>query len=853
MRLRTILVGASLAIGVGVAAVATIPTLRSLITGKWITPEGFQTEVGSFPANMAISPDGKFVVVTNTGFRQQLSVLNADTGELVSKVTSNGGTEDNKEALYFGIAFHKGEKDSILYASRGAQDRISVFSLNGDGKLSLIKHIENPAPKESPLPNHIAGLALNSDGSLLFAVNNQTHLGNNMRGSVSIIETANGKVKQNIPVGGFPMDVAAITTGPNADKLIFVTSERDGMVSVVQPAEGKVIKEITTGSLPVHLRLNATQDRLYVSNSGSDTVSEIDTQSLEVKRTFLLRPAAYRGMPGSTPMGMDLSPDGKRLFVAMADLNAVAVLDLVSGDLEGYLPAGWYPTSVLVTTKGDRLLVSNAKGVKSRNPNGTTVRNNGRYGPSILEGTVANFDLSQEMGRLKDHTEQVLENNRADDDFIDRTTRDFKNPGIKYVVYIVKENRTYDQVLGDLPRGNRAPELTLFPREVTPNQHAIAERFVLLDNFFVCAEVSADGWNWSTSGMANEYTQRNTFTNYSDRGRNYDFEGTNNGVPVELNDRRDVGMAEGGYLWDTVLAAGKSLRNFGMFIAFDPDGVRPESRIMQGDGVPTKKALSHVTSPTFRRYDMSFADSEAWTIYGLPKAPKQLESYGSLGDKSRMSAWKREFAEMVKQKKMPNLMLVRLGRDHTSGTTAGQYSPRACVADNDYAVGQLVEAISKSPFWKETAIFVVEDDAQAGYDHVDSHRSTAYVISPYIQKGTLDSTFYNTDSVLRTMCLLLGAKPMNQYVATATPFGFLSKGVKNGEPYTAILPSKEIIGEINKASAYRANDSARLINPLQEESMPDIELNDILWGAIKGANTPRPNTPNARWRIEDDD
>lgn len=843
------LLGAAVAITVG--EVSNPGYFRSLVTGKWITPEGFQTEVGSFPANMVLSPDGKFAVVTNTGFRQQLSVLNADTGALVSTVDSNKG----KEALYYGLAFTKQGDETLLYVSRGVQDQVSVYRLDAKGILTLVKEIANPAPEGSPLPHHIAGVDVSSDGTRLYAVNNQTHNKNDFQGSLSVIDAQTGAVVRKIAVGGFPLAVAALTKGAHADRRVFVTSERDGLVTVVDPETGSVTGKIETGELPAYLRLNAAQDRLYVANSGSDTVSEIDTSTLRVRRTFLLRPGAYRGLPGSTPLGMDLSPDGKRMYVAMADLNAVAVVDLRDGDLEGYLPAGWYPTSVVVSENGDRLLVANAKGVKTRNPNGSPVRKGARsqYGPVIIEGTVASLDLSQEMGRLDEHTKQVLENNRAGDDYIERTAKAFKNPGIEHVIYIVKENRTYDQVLGDVSRGNGKADLCLFPREVTPNQHALAERFVLLDNFYVCAEVSADGWNWSTSGMANEYVQRNTFTNYGDRGRNYDFEGTNNGTPVELDGKRDVGTAAGGYVWDAALDAKKTIRNFGMFTAFDPDNERPETRMMKGDGIPTKKALTGKTSDAFRRYDMAYADSEAWVKYGLSAAPKQLATYGPFNDPSRVTAWKREFSEMVKKRSMPNLMLVRLGRDHTSGTTAGQYSPRACVADNDYAVGQIVEEVSKSPFWKKTVICVLEDDAQAGFDHVDSHRSIAFVISPYVEKGTHDATFYNTDSMLRTMCLLLGAKPMNQYVATATPFGFFGRKAANDAPYSAILPAKQIIAEVNRPTAYRAKDSARLINPLVEESMPDIELNDILWGSIKGAKHPRPATPNARWRVEEEE
>jgi YVTN family beta-propeller protein len=837
---RSLVIAGAVSASLAIAAAGYQIAFRPLPTGRWITPEGLQQGVGSFPTNMALSPDGKYAIVTDTSYREYLSVLDSDTGELVSQIDFNGG----KKGLYYGLAVVKQASKTLVFASRGAEDLVSEFELNDAGKLTLVQDLHDPAPEGSPLPHHVAGLATNSDGTVLYAVNNQTHEKNDFRGSVSVIDVGADKVTAKIPVDGFPLGIVRV------DQRLFVTSERDGVVTVVDTASNSVVKQIKTGTTPAYVA--ATNKMVYVTNSGSDTVSEIDPIALKVTRTMLVRPAAYRGLPGSTPLGMAFSPDERKMYVAMADLNAVAIVDLASGQLDGYLPAGWYPTSVLVSQNGDRLLVANAKGTKSRNPNGTPVRNGpkNRYGPAILEGIVASIDLSQEIGRLDEHTEQVLENNRANG-YTDASKKAFRDPGIEHVVYIIKENRTYDQILGDVERSNHDASLVMFGADVTPNQHALADRFVLLDNFYVCAEVSADGWNWSTAGMANEYTQRNTFTNYSGRGRNYDFEGTNNGLPASVRGKRDVAEPEGGYIWDSVTKKGLSLRNYGMFVSFDPGNVRPESREMKGDGIATKPALEGVTSETFRRYDTAYADSEAWLEYGLPAAPRQLAKYGPMNDPSRMTAWKRDFAEIVKTRKMPSLMLVRLGRDHTAGTTAGQYSPRAMVADNDYAVGQLVDAISHSPFWKSTVIFIVEDDAQAGFDHVDSHRSPCYVISPYIRRGTFDSTFYNTDTVLRTTCLLLGTEPMNQLVATATPFGFLGSDAANASPYKAILPKREIISEINSPKAYRAKDSERLLDNLQEETGADLELNDILWHATKGA-LPRPATPNSRWEIDDD-
>lgn len=410
-------------------------------------------------------------------------------------------------------------------------------------------------------------------------------------------------------------------------------------------------------------------------------------------------------------------------------------------------------------------------------------------------------------------------------------------------------------MLSDLPVGNADKSLLMFGRDITPNQHALAERFVLLDNFYCSAEVSGDGWNWSTQGMANEYNSRNVVYGYTGKNRTYDYEGTNNGAKVDLIGIRDVSTAPGGYIWDKCAQHKVSYRNYGFF-ADDDTRTTPEEGVTSV--TPTveanKKALVGKTAPDFRQYDTNYADSEAWIKHGLAPAPRQMKSFGKHNDPARMTAWLREFNEFVKNKNLPRFQMVRLGRDHTAGTTAGQYSPRAMVADNDYAVGQLVEAVSKSPYWKKTAIFIVEDDAQNGYDHVDAHRSIAFVVSPYIRKGTVDSRFYNTDSTLRTMELLLGLSPMNLYDAIAPPLAIFADKPENDAPYEAILPEKEIISEVNRATAYRSKDSERLLNPLVEESLPDEELNDILWHSIKGRNIPAPERRySLRFHPDEDD
>ncbi len=833
-----------------------------LVTGKRITPQGRQTNVGSYPANMTLTPDGKYVVVTNAGFRQFVHVLSASDGSVVSRMEVSAQRTDGsnkKEGLYYGIAI--GAEDGAggrrfwpLYLSRGAEDRVWALRIDSEGNLRnpegdkatftfLDARGEGWKPENA---KHLAGIALSGDGRTLFAANNETGPQTNLQGSLSIIDVPGRKLKTDVTVGGYPFAVAAITRGPNADKKVYAASERDGLVQVVDPREPGLVGNVRVGEQPQGVLLNKDHSRLYVANSGSDTVSVLDTAIDRVVKTFLIRPDDVRGLPGSTPNNLALSPDERRLYVTLGDMNSVAVIDLKTGRLIGYIPVGWNPTAVVVSTDNKRLFVANAKGVNARYPNAKEVLDRGRYIQNIIEGTVSTIPVptDSELKRLTrvtlvnnlrplvdDNPKSKIQNPKSDS--VIRHPSIFKNPGIRHVIYIIKENRTYDQVLGDLPKGNGDPSICLFPREVTPNQHALAERFALLDNFYCCAEVSADGWQWSVSGMISAYTARNAPYNYSGRGKIYDQEGQNHGVPVDLHGVKDVARPPSGYIWDQCAKKGISYRNYGFYVSFtDPGEISMEGRPKAVDNTPNKKALVGHTDLNFRLYDMRYADSDAWVMHNAP-APNQLKEYGAHKAPSRFAAWKREFDQFVKNGKLPRFTMIRLPRDHTSGTSAGAHSPRAMVADNDYAVGQVVEAVSKSPYWKSSAIFILEDDAQNGFDHVDAHRSIAFVISPFVKRSVLDSRFYNTDSMLRTMGLLLGLPPLCQYDAVASPIDVFGPKPENSEPYSAILPKREIIAEVNRRTAYRAADSARLLNPYREESAPDEELNDILWGALK--------------------
>ena len=504
------------------------------------------------------------------------------------------------------------------------------------------------------------------------------------------------------------------------------------------------------------------------------------------------------------------------------------------------------------------------------------------------------------------------------------------------MIYIVKENRTYDQVLGDLPQGNGSPALALFGQSVTPNLHALAQRFVLLDNFYDCAEASGDGWPWSTQGIANEYVIKNLPYNYSGRGRNYDYEGSNNNYPtggfpatdpygnslVGPNSPfvgkggpaiTDVAEAPGGHIWDDVLNHGLSFRNYGAFTSFGvgsstgttndnallPYGYPGGKNLRPVGIIPTLANGTHTLTAAgnsdfdMRGYDQNYADSEAPYYYANNNtfpAPSVTQGDGTLAfpppanptakslfaiptsghyqSPSRVSELKREINEMMAVdptgSAVPNFIMLKYSNDHTQGfrTSTGNsfpkgtftniHSPKSAVADNDYAVGQTVDFLSNQypQLWQHTAIFVIEDDAQDGPDHVDSHRSTCFVLSPFIKQGSVDHTFYNTDSVLHTMELLLGLPPMSQYDAVATPILDFDTTAGNATPYAAILPPLNVISDLNPSLLalrpgtvqYHMAQLSNTMDFVHPDSAPAHLLNDIVWKSVKGvhARVPAP-------------
>jgi YVTN family beta-propeller protein len=874
-----------------------------LVTGRSIDPESAVAaqEVGSLPVNMVVAPGGRFAVTTGQGSRQLLWSVRTEDGKGVGRVNFPRNATRPTNGLYYGLAF---APDGTLYAAQGNADSIAVLRLAEDGSLELQRdRIIRTRRADFP-----SGLALDNAGRLYVANNDPISTGamtGKPRASVAVYDAAAGKelwrfvFESDLPGSNFPLALAVLADGSK----LYVASQRDGAVYVLDtssPQEPKLRTKLETGSHPVATCLNKDGSRLYVANAHSDTVSVVDTAADRVTATVLLRPAVVKHLAGATPTGLALSPDEKTLYATLGDMNAVAVIDVDDSppELRGYLPVGWYPSAVVVAPDGKHLLVANAKGAVTRHPNPPDAAPDKKRHVSplaLLEGTVAVVPLPDKEG-LSAASQRVLELNRLSPRHVRHIT---ENPlksiglqagGIKHVIYIVKENRTYDQVLGDLPQGNGDPNRCLFGRAVTPNQHSLAERFVLMDNFYDCGEVSGDGWTWSTQAQANEYVIRNVPYSYSDRGRTFDYEGQINhypsgGFPATGADGKplsdhpdfrggakavpDVAAAPGGHLWDLARKANLPFRNYGFFMSNlvkSAEGVTviPDNYPNDAGLQPGGHDLEGFTDVDFRRFDLDYADSDArWNLYRQTNNESYLmarRTFGKDEAHSRFEEWNREFQMMLKKDAtggaVPNLMLVRFGDDHTVGLNPAKHTPRSMVADNDYAVGQLVEAVSKSPIWKSCAIFIIEDDAQNGPDHVDAHRSTCYVISPWIKKGSIDHSFHNTVSVLKTMELLLGLPPMCQYDAAAAPIMDWDTTPSNAEPYAAVMPNRSILiernGDLNPAAPVSPEARAELEEMARESAAMNFEvadkapadrLNEIIWASVKGPGSAQPPTP----------
>jgi YVTN family beta-propeller protein len=807
----------------------------TLLPNGWtLTPEGAQIPVSDLPLNMAMSKDGRFLLVATNGYGPQtINVVDLTAGRSTQVI--------EVKKSWLGLTFAPDGKR--FYVSGGDDNEVLIFDF-GSGRATDAGKLILGTPKYHALDDKArdnirregrgefafpAGIAVSPDGKTLYTAENLSK-------KVAVIDLGAKEVITKIEVGEYPYDCVVSGDGKRA----YVSNWGSRSVAVIDTAEKKVLTSIIVGDHPNDLELTRDDKTLYVANANSNTVSVIDTAQLKVIEA--ISTALHPKSPiGSTPNALALSPDEKTLYIANADNNNIAIIDIAKrgkSEVEGFIPTGWYPTSVRTSKDGKRLFVANGKGVASaanpRGPQPTKPRDHDtQYIGALLKGTVSLIDLPGKT-KLAQLTRRVYANSPYTDELLKSAraprvktaipVRIGEPSPIKHVIYVIKENRTYDQVLGDMPEGNGDPELCLFGEEVTPNQHALARQFVLLDNFYVDAEVSADGHNWSMGAYATDYIEKTWPTNYSRRGRTYDYEGS-----------KKISRPTRGYIWDYCAAARISYRSYGEFV-----GVKD---VKAGGGGDADQGLDRKPGDEYYTMEEALAGH-----FGPTFPPFNL----AITDNTRVDRWLEEFRAYEQNGKLPQFQIVRLGNDHTQGTRPGVPTPRAYVADNDLALGRLVEAVANSEYWATTAIFVLEDDAQNGSDHVDAHRSPALVISPYTKRKSVDSTMYTTSSMLRTMELILGLPPMSQYDAAATPMYNSFTDKADLSPFKH-LPARVDLNEKNQANAPGAQRSM-LMDFDKEDAAPDVEFNEIIWKAVRGAHSPMPAPVRSAFvRVIDDD
>ena len=797
--------------------VGPLPGGGFLLNSGWqLHAAGRQTPLDTFPMSCAPSPDGKYLVVLNAGYAPpSLSVLDASSERELSRVPVPDG--------WLGLAFAPGGK--TLYVGGGSQASVFEFNFSPDGTLTPSRRFTVVEPDKRTFRDFIGDVALTPDGRLLYAADLY-------HDAIVVINPLSGRVIEHYRTGRRPYRILFHPDGQS----YYVSSWADGTVYHYETATGNLLGRIRLGAHPCDMiwssRVPKPDDddketppwkaRLFVAAANTNSVYVVGIASGEDMQLLETLNVATSPMHplGMTPSALALSRDETRLYVVCSDANAVAVAD-VSGKesrLMGFVPVGWYPTAVRSLADG-RLMVLNGRGLGSHpNPGGPSpVRKAAplhkgsesvEYVGRIQKGT-ASFISPFDEDQLAAYTKTAIESSPYNDRLLQYVATGPDNPipsdtgrrsPIEHVIYIVKENRTYDQVLGDIGKGNSDPSLTLFTEKYSPNQHKLAREFVLFDNFYVNSDVSADGHNWATAAIAPDYVQKLWPNSYAKRRNHYDYEG------------QDVAsLPPAGYIWTNAAAAGRTVRNYGYFAQ------NVGKAVSGGDQIASVRdpVLARVTNMRYRAFDLDYPDVERAKVF--------LE----------------DLAQFDRTGVMPQFIVMRLGNDHTSGTAPGKLSPLSLMADNDYALGMIAEGVSKSKFWPTTAIFVVEDDAQNGADHVDSHRSPAFVISPYARRGAIDSTLYNQTAVLRTMELILALRPMTHFDAGARPMSAAFQTRPDLRGYTAEKP-RVPIDERNPEHSATSARSQRM-DFSEADRIDDDELNDVLWLAIRGTPPPAPS------------
>jgi YVTN family beta-propeller protein len=832
-----------------------------------LTPAGLQVELpGMRPQALALGANGHlYVAAART---HELVVVEPGSGKILQRVPLPSDNDQDPasdavsthilapdkegQASFTGLAVSPDGTRIYLSNVRGS---IKVFGVEHDGKVAGLFSISLPAAnapeRDAEIP---AGLAVSPEGTRLYVALNLSN-------RLIELDTAKGTVLRSWDVGVAPYDVvltgnkvyvsnwggrrpdASSLTGPagqgtkvRVDPVRHIASE--GSVSVIDLAKGPT-QEILTGLHAAAMALSPNGRRLVICNAGSDTLSVIDTRTDEIIETIWARQKPS-DLFGAQPNALAFDPSGKKLYVANGTQNAIAVFDFNPGksELRGLIPVGWFPGAVAFDTKHKLLCVANIKGLGDRKDkdkgSGGMGFNSHQYHGTL---SLVRVPSSRELERM---TQAALLNLRyglllqaklpARPGQSPRPVPErVGEPSVfRHVIYIIKENRTYDQVFGDMREGNGEASLCIFGERVTPNQHQLAREFVLLDNTYCSGILSADGHQWADTAMATDYMERS-------------FSGFPRSYPdgMEDSDVDALAYSPAGFIWDNAIAHDKSLRDYGEFAI-------------------TEKRWKDATRKdklTFLAHYQDFTNAAGEIEISSRPAIESLRPYlmtntvgwdMNIPDVFRARKFIEELKEFEAQGEFPNLTLICLPNNHTSGTKAGSPTPAAQVADNDLALGQIVEAVSRSQFWPDTCIFVIEDDPQNGWDHVSGYRTTAAVISPYTRRGAVVSTQYNQTSLIRTMELMLGLPPMNQLDATATPMSDCFTNVANLAPFTAVpnnIPLDQMNPDPKKISDATLRKAAQLSArlPLDEaDKCPEDTLNRILWTAMKGPHEPYP-------------
>jgi YVTN family beta-propeller protein len=778
------------------------------LPNQWsLKPAGQQIELGDFPVNMALHPSGKWLAILHAGYGDH-EVAVVDIKRARPKIVCRVGIDQG----FCGLCFSPDGK--TLFASGGEFEVVHAYEFD-EGLLSRHRPIPVADPKTKFI---VAGVAIDPAGKLLAVAGPWGD-------AVALvpIENPSDRVTISFDKESYPYSCLIDQTG----KHVYVSLWNKATVAVIdlnsllfgRGKEGNleaVPGRWTTEKHPTEMVLSPDGKTLFVACANSTMVSVIDTQTGKGLETISC--SLYpQPLAGNTPNSLSLTPDGQMLLVANADANNLAVINVSKpGQAKalGFIPTGWYPTSVRYNPSDKRLYIANGKGNMSRAnvqgpqpllPRNATVR---EYIGGLFRGTLSILDFPTPE-KLEAYTKQVYVCSPLRADLGTTADAPEGNPipkkvgdssPIKHCIYIIKENRTYDQVFGDIKGGNGDPNLCIFGDAVTPNHHKLARQFVLLDNFYCDGEVSADGHQWSMGAYATDFVEKAWPLSYRGSPKKklniYTSEGNFDAIA----------RPAGGYLWDRCAEASVSYRSYGEWIE--------NGKTVKDPGKATVKALEGHFDPWFRGFDLEYSDEK--------RADRFIE----------------ELKGFEKAGEMPQLIILRLPNDHTAGTKVGSHTPTALVADNDLALGRVVEAVSQSKFWKDTALFVVEDDAQNGSDHVDAHRTVALVISPYTKHGRIDSSLYSTTSMVRTIELILGLKPMSQFDAAARPMYHSFQAQVDLRAYEHVVPKVDL-NEKNQKTAWGA-DLSEKFDLTKEDAADDLLLNEVVWRSVRGPNSPMP-------------